>query len=749
MIKFKELSIRNFLSYGNNVTTFNLDFTSPTLIVGRNYDEVTNGQITSNGAGKSTILNAISVCLYDEAISNIAKSEWVNYINAKNMEVSIVFESNNIHYKVVRYRKNKALGGDGVRLYINEKEAIFGKDQDKTNAGITNVNKEIEKILRLPFPIFSRIVVILASYEPFLSLPASSSANKDNQRDIIEELFGLTELSEKAEKLSILMKTQRIVLKDIQTKNEHLYDERERQNAQIESTENKMANWAITNATNIKEVKVKLKNYVSINFDEIEGIITQLEAIIRTYTDHNQLLVAAKRELDTILDNNRSASRWEISHTSSIEKLELELAGLQSVDVEYLMDIQSKIFEYTADLNLIRRDIQDVNTKVQDFSSKLTKKENEVAQLSDNQCPYCKQPFHDAQEKKEECAKAIETINKSIEETIEPLTQLKKGEIKIVELLAPIKDIKIPLNLKNIESSVIQKKSELDTIKKQSNPFTIKDTVAAENKILEKEGELSKIEFNKKSLEFDLTSHKPDMFGVPNWTRVTVQKINSEIDNLADKLQSYKDAINPFGSVVKELKDNMSKLEKPDEKAVDEASELLDHQEFLYKLLTKKDSFVRKALLTKNIPFLNTRLDHYLNLMGLNHKVLFTEEMGVNISKFGTQWSYGNLSGGQKARVNLALSFAFRDVLQARYTKINFCMLDECLDTGLDDVGVGLAAKTIKNVAISEQLAMLVISHKGEISNLFDSKLEVELRNGFTNVLPHPLVLETNVIDEE
>ncbi len=742
MIKFKELTLRNFLSYGNNVTKLKLDFTTPTLLVGKNYDEITNGQVTSNGSGKSTILNSLAVCAYDEPISDIAKSDLVNYINEKNMEVTLVFECDGVHYKISRYRKNKALGGDGVRLFVNPKEAVFEKEHDKTKSSVAETNAEIVKILKLPFTIFSRIVVILASYEPFLSLP-SSHASKANQRDIIEELFGLTELTVKAEKLSVVMKALRSELKDLQTRNDRISEERKRQEDQIESAENKMADWVVTNATNIKEIKTKLKSYVAINFDAIEKIITELEAIAQLQADKNQLVNAANRELTAIKENNTSLIRWNVSQLTNIERLEEELSVLEAVDVDYLSDVQAKVAEYSADLITIRRDIKDINKKIDEETDKVTKKENEIYQLNDKQCPYCKQAFHDVEEKRQECQKAIEDINDFIFEVSKPLAKLQKSEAKLVELLEPLKTIKIPSDLKSIASSIIQKKSELDTVRKQVNPFTMKETKPVEKQLQEMNTALYEISEEKKILEENLASHTPEAYGISSWTRVSIQKINSEIDNLADKLETYKKAVNPFESVVDELKKVLAtKLEKPDEAKVDKLSELLEHQEFLSKLLTKKDSFVRKALLTKNIPFLNSRLEHYLKLMGLNHKVLFTEEMGVNISKFGTQWSYGNLSGGQKARVNLALSFAFRDVLQARFSKINFCMLDECLDTGLDDVGVGLAAKTIKNVAVSEQLSMLVISHKGEISNLFDSKLEVELRGGFTTVLPHPLLIE-------
>ena len=128
-------------------------------------------------------------------------------------------------------------------------------------------------------------------------------------------------------------------------------------------------------------------------------------------------------------------------------------------------------------------------------------------------------------------------------------------------------------------------------------------------------------------------------------------------------------------------------------------------------------------------------MSHYLKKTGLSHKVEFDEEMMVQISKFGTTYKYKALSSGQRARINLALVFAFRDVLQARFDKINFYILDECLDVGLGNVGVQLATKMIKTVAVENDISMFIISHRDEISNMFDNKLQIELRNGFSTIV--------------
>lgn len=127
----------------------------------------------------------------------------------------------------------------------------------------------------------------------------------------------------------------------------------------------------------------------------------------------------------------------------------------------------------------------------------------------------------------------------------------------------------------------------------------------------------------------------------------------------------------------------------------------------------------------------------YLEKLGLPHRVEFLPDMSARISQFGTELGFTNLSSGQAARVNLALAFAFRDVLQARHGKISFCMLDECLDTGLGNVGVQLAAKMIKEIAEKDNMSMFIISHRDEIASMFEKRMVVELKGGFSNIVEY------------
>lgn len=221
-------------------------------------------------------------------------------------------------------------------------------------------------------------------------------------------------------------------------------------------------------------------------------------------------------------------------------------------------------------------------------------------------------------------------------------------------------------------------------------------------------------------------------------SKITVNNVNELLDiksksaQYTQKLEELQNATNPFREPLKELTD--IELEPLDMTQVNSIKTTIDHQKFLLKLLTKKDSFVRKALLNKNIPFLNTRLSHYLTQLGLPHTVEFTHEMAAEISQFGRPMDFGNLSNGQRARVNIALSFAFRDVLQSLHDKINICLLDEVLDVGLDAIGVQAAAKMLKRKARDEGLALFIISHRDEIDSAFDRKMIVQMTKGFSYV---------------
>jgi DNA repair exonuclease SbcCD ATPase subunit len=209
-------------------------------------------------------------------------------------------------------------------------------------------------------------------------------------------------------------------------------------------------------------------------------------------------------------------------------------------------------------------------------------------------------------------------------------------------------------------------------------------------------------------------------------------EIKSQAAAINGKIDELEEADNPFIEPLEEIE-----AEELDDVVHDETNKLvkyIEHQKFLHKLLTKKDSFVRKALLNKNIPYLNMKLQQYLIDLGLPHTVEFTHELTAVINQFGRPLDFGNLSNGQRARVNIALSLAFRDTLQQLHTKINVCMFDEVLDVGLDTIGVQAAAKLLKRKSRDEKLSLYIISHRDEINAAFDTIMTVQMSKGFSYI---------------
>jgi DNA repair exonuclease SbcCD ATPase subunit len=166
---------------------------------------------------------------------------------------------------------------------------------------------------------------------------------------------------------------------------------------------------------------------------------------------------------------------------------------------------------------------------------------------------------------------------------------------------------------------------------------------------------------------------------------------------------------------------------------VNELTTLKEHQEFLLKLLTSKDSFIRKKIIDQNLAYLNNRLTYYLDRMGLPHTVVFQNDLTVEITQLGQDLDFDNLSRGERNRLILGLSWAFRDVWESLYQNINLLFVDELIDNGLDASGVEAALAVLKKMARERSKNIFLISHKDELVGRVNHVLKVIKENGFTS----------------
>ena len=583
MINIKELTVRNFMSVGNQTQAVNFAQKNLTLVLGENLDQGGDDSGSRNGTGKTTIVNALTFALYGNALTNIKKDNLVNKINNKGMLVTLAFEKDGIEYRIERGRKPNVL-----QFFVND-QAQTTEETDDAQGDMRETQKDLDDLIGMSHDMFKHIVALNTYTEPFLSMKAN------DQRAIIEQLLGITLLSEKAETLKELIK---------ETK-----DQIFQENADIEA--------------------VKRSN---------EGI---------------------QKSIDSLTTKQ---SAWNTQHANEVEKIARAIVELESVDIEAELAKHAELKVYdekSAKLKSLNKERATLDSAVAQAERSVKKYASELAKLQDRKCHACDQELHDH---KHDSMTAEATTH---------MTDANTYHDKIVSDLALI-------------ISEISSVGELT-----QRPNTYYDTVE----------QALKHQNNLKSLETQLEVRAGEQ--------------------------------DPYQEQIDELKHTAMQAVSWDR--VNELSSLKDHQEFLLKLLTSKDSFIRKKIIDQNLAYLNNRLTYYLDKMGLPHSVLFQNDLSVLITQLGQDLDFDNLSRGERNRLILGLSWSFRDVWESLYQGINLLFVDELIDNGLDASGVEGALAVLKKMSRERKKNIFLISHKDELIGRVNNVLKVIKENGFTS----------------
>ena len=299
MLKIKNVSAKNFMSVGNNTQAVNFDGCQLTLVLGHNLDM--GGDGSRNGTGKTTIINALSYALYGDALTNIRKDNLINKTNGKGMIVTVEFEIKGIQYRIERGRRPNIL-----KFYIDGEDALDQEQQGDSR----ETQKEIEKIIGFPHNMFKHLIALNTYTEPFLSM------KNNDQRDMIEQLLGITELSRKAEVLKERQKSTR----------EGIKEEEIRINAVEES--NKRID------KNIKEIESRSRAWEKNKEDKIielgEAIVKLEEIDITAEIDNHKVLSTLKEQQLKKKNLDQEYTRLQTSLNRSLEKIDELKSNLES-----------------------------------------------------------------------------------------------------------------------------------------------------------------------------------------------------------------------------------------------------------------------------------------------------------------------------------------------------------------------------------------------------------------------------------
>jgi DNA repair exonuclease SbcCD ATPase subunit len=203
------------------------------------------------------------------------------------------------------------------------------------------------------------------------------------------------------------------------------------------------------------------------------------------------------------------------------------------------------------------------------------------------------------------------------------------------------------------------------------------------------------------------------------------------LENLQKQIADKSAEVDPYGEQIEDMQGKA--LQIVDYETLNELTRLQEHQDFLLKLLTSKDSFIRKKIIEQNLSYLNIRLTHYLDRIGLPHTVLFQNDLTVSIEELGRELDFDNLSRGERNRLILSMSWAFRDVWESLYQPINLLFVDEMIDSGLDTQGVENALALLKKMSRERHKSVWLVSHRDELAGRVENILKVVKENGFTS----------------
>jgi len=682
MIILKNITLRNFLSIGQVTQAVNFDRQELTLILGENLD--LGGDGARNGTGKTSLIQALSYALFGVPINSIRKDNLVNRTNGKNMMVTLDFSVNGIDYKIERGRKPNIL-----RFYVNS-------DLQKGNDDAQGENKEtqaaIEKVIHMSADMFRHIVALNTYSEPFLAL------KNNEQRDIIEQLLGITLLSEKAESIKQQLKNTKDDIQQEEFNVKAIEEANKRVKEQIESTKRRQKLWKMKHDEDLEKLAIDYQRLITINID------SELQA-------HKDLAVwnDKKKQQDAYNALIARSTAWQQKHDSDISVARVSYSLKNEYDIETELATWVKLNEWLRESitqDTLASTIATQTKSIEKEKKLISKLEKEVGSLEDHTCYACGQDFHD------------ESHAKVLTDKQEMLTNARVQVSELANLLVAnallIKELGLqPTTSYKTEAEAIRHSSDLSNLKK-----VFEDKKLEANPFADQLAEYTVIELGRQpETHYDTESQAIEH--------------RSKVANIIKDIERKSEDVDPYNEQIAEMENQA--LQEINFDKINRLTRTMEHQKFLLDILTSKDSFVRKKIIDQNLSYLNSRLTHYLDKIGLPHQVIFKNDLQVEITELGRELDFDNLSRGERNRLILGLSFAFRDVWENLYSPINTLFIDELIDSGLDTMGVENAIAILKDMSRRRKKSIWLVSHREELAGRVPNVLKVIKEAGFTS----------------
>ena len=417
MIIFKKIKWKNFLSTGNAFIEVELNRNPSTLIIGE------------NGAGKSTILDALCFSLFGKPFRNINKPQLINSVNERDLQTEIEFEVSGKNVKVLRgLRPNK------FEIYVN---GIF-INQD---AAVRDYQEYLEQqILKLNYKSFTQVVILGSStFVPFMQLKAKE------RREVVEDILDIKIFS--LMNMSLKIRTK-VLIQDIKDLNNNIFlkqneidlqqkylEERKSDKKDIIEEKQKKIE---QNNNDIKEKKIQ-KEKIDYEIKFCRGKITDERSVLKRIEDNNSIITKIETKLN---DCRRDLNFFNSNNTCPTCTQEIQ-EDFRNNKIREKTEKKDELVEALSKLNLILIDDEKIITNIKQIKSKISDKEIELGNIDFS-------------------LKTLDKSNKELEleqNNYESKISFKDENLKLIRLKESVKILKENLRKKN------EDKAYLDVLK--------------------------------------------------------------------------------------------------------------------------------------------------------------------------------------------------------------------------------------------------------------------------------------------
>jgi hypothetical protein len=666
----------------------------------------------------TTLLQAICYALYGEPLTKIKVDNLVNSINEQAMLVSIAFTRDGVPYRIERGRKPNLL-----RFLVGSERKDFAKGKNE------QTQIEIERVIGMTHTMFVHVVALNTFTLPFLKM------RPGEQREVIEELMGITLISQLAEQLKIKMDINKEALRDEEATIKATVDANARITQAIEQAQQQANTWLVGQDALLTEIGDRATKMLEIDiatelavFDRIDVWNTQQQSYQAQSVTVRGSIASMQHDLSRLhIDLARYDAEANDGNSAEIERMHSEVSRLrelagQSVtpQVDRLLT-QADRRRQTATIQ--RRRCDDLWQEV-----------NAITAQDSHQCSMCGQGLAGTDHLAEVLA-AIEqkkrTLAAQIERTLTEIDQCEADSVADeVEVATLRKDHAAQCILLQEQATSLFSRIILTEQNNTDHRQVAADQAAQmRTQITSRQRDLDAHHRNLDTLTKGLAD-----FGdcpVSPWdSRDALYALRQEREKLFARLDVELSKTNPLQGKIDGLTSTLLAINYDH---LNDLTMQFKHEQFLYKLLTSKDSFIRKRIIDQNLSYLNHCLNKYLARLGLPHEVAFMPDLSVEISLLGRNFDFEQLSRGEMNRLILATSWSFRDLWENLNHSINLIFMDECLDSGTDQAGIEAAIDVLSVMAAERHKNIFLISHRETLRNRIDHVLVARKVDQFTS----------------